>query len=71
MFKLRALGRIGAVLALVIGLGLPVCGLAASVDTGHVKAELIVSGEAVPNIDLLNFNKKIYKGCGIYTFKKK
>lgn len=48
MFKLRALGRIGAVLGLVIGLGLPLTGLAASVDTGHVKADLIVSGEAVP-----------------------
>jgi len=48
LFRLRALGRIGAVLGLVIGLSLPLTVLAASVDTGHVKAELIVSGEAVP-----------------------
>ena len=42
------MGRIIAVLALATGLGLPASVLAASVDTGHVKAELIVSGEAVP-----------------------
>ncbi len=48
MGRLRALGRIGAVLALAFGLGSPLSSLAAAVDTGHVKAELIVSGEAVP-----------------------
>ena len=48
MNRLGALGRIGAVLALVGGLSLPLAALAAPLDTGHVKAELIVSGEAVP-----------------------
>ena len=33
--------------------GLPTSAIAAVVDTGHVKAELIVSGEAVPGGEVL------------------
>ena len=52
--------------------GLPTPAMAAVVDTGHVKAELIVSGEAVPGGEVLvalrqTIAKDWHTYCLLYT----